>query len=328
MSVADKVRAIDEGDHVKFKGTPSRLMLISLALGLIAAACGGSSAGGSKGTVNIAVNPWVGYTADAAVVAYVLEKKMGYKVVLKDLKEDVSWAGFETGEVDVILENWGHPDLEAKYITDKKVAMDAGSTGNEGLIFWAVPGWMSDKYPDIVDYKNLNKYADLFKTSESGKLGQFLGTDPSYVQYDEALIKNLGLNFKVSFTGSEPATVQAIKTAVEQKTPLLFYWWDPHWLNAQVKLTKIQLPAYTTGCDADKEKVACDYPITNLNKIISVKFNDKGGDASKLIKNFKWTNADQNAVANDITNNGMTAEQAAKKWVDANQAKIKVWLAK
>lgn len=311
---------------MKYKGAGSRLAVASLAFGLIVAACSGGSGGGSKGTVNIAVNPWVGYTADAAVVAYVLEKKMNYKVVLKDLKEDVSWAGFETGEVDVILENWGHPDLEAKYITEKKVAIDVGSTGNEGVIFWAVPGWMAEKYPDITDWQNLNKYADLFKTSESGDLGQFLGTDPSYVQYDEALITNLKLNFKVSFTGSETATVQAIKTAVEQKKPLLFYWWDPHWLNAQVKLVQIKLPAYTPGCDADKEKVACDYPVTNLNKIISAKFSDKGGDAAKMIRNFTWTNADQNSVANDITNNGMTAEQAAKKWVDANEATWKAWI--
>ena len=76
--------------------------------------------------MNIAVNPWVGYTADAAVVAYILKEKMGYTVKQKDLKEDVSWQGFDTGEVDVILENWGHPDLEKIYITDKKVAMDAG----------------------------------------------------------------------------------------------------------------------------------------------------------------------------------------------------------
>ena len=51
---------------------------------------------------------------------------MGYTVEKKDLKEDVSWQGFESGEVDVILENWGHPDLEELYVTDKKVAIDAG----------------------------------------------------------------------------------------------------------------------------------------------------------------------------------------------------------
>lgn len=304
----------------------SLVALVAL-VALVVAACGGGAAStGPKGTVNIAVNPWVGYTADAAVVAYVLKEKMGYQVNLKDLKEDVSWQGFDSGEVDVILENWGHPDLEKIYITEKKVAMDAGQTGNVGVIGWYVPKWLADANPDITDAKNLGKYADLFKTSESGDKGQFLGTDPSYVQYDEALVKNLGLNFKVIFTGSENATIEAIKTAVTQKKALLFYWWDPHWLNSQVELTRIGLPAYTAGCDADKEKVACDYPETPLNKIISTKFNTSGGDAATMIKKFNWTNADQNLVADAITNGGMTPEQAAKKWVDEHEAAWKAWL--
>jgi glycine betaine/proline transport system substrate-binding protein len=190
-----------------------------------------------------------------------------------------------------------------------------------------VPKWFADEHPDVVsDFKNLNKYADLFKTSESGDLGQFLGTDPSYVQYDEALVENLGLNFKVIFTGSENATIEAIKQAVAQKKPLLFYWWDPHWLNSQVALTRINLPAYTAGCDADKEKVACDYPETPLNKIISVKFNTSGGDAATMIKKFSWTNADQNSVADAITNGGLTPEAAAKAWVDAHESVWKAWL--
>jgi glycine betaine/proline transport system substrate-binding protein len=303
-------------------------LALGVALAVAAAACNTGSQGSAapKGTVNIAVNPWVGYTADAAVVAYILKEKMGYTVNLKDLKEDVSWQGFESGEVDAILENWGHPDLEKIYITEKKVAVDAGQTGNVGVIGWYVPKWMSDEHPDIVDSANLNKYADLFKTSESGAMGQFLGTDPSYVQYDEALVTNLKLNFKVIFTGSENATIEAIKQAVNQKKALLFYWWDPHWLNSQVQLTRIKLPAYTAGCDTDKEKVACDYPETPLNKIISTKFQSSGGAAAQLIKNFKWTNADQNSVADMITNQNMTPEAAAAKWVTANEAVWKAWI--
>jgi glycine betaine/proline transport system substrate-binding protein len=304
-----------------------RLAAVLAVVGLIAAACGtGTGGGGSKGTVNIAVNAWVGYEADTAVVAYLLEKELGYTVNQKDLAEDVSWQGFESDEIDVILENWGHPDLEQTYITEKKVAMDAGQTGNVGIIGWFVPGWMVEQYPDIIDWQNLNKYADLFKTSESGDLGQFLGTDPSYTQYDEALATNLGLNFKVIFSGSEGATVEAIKQSDAQKKPLLLYWWDPHWLNAQIKMVQIKLPPYTAGCDADLEKVACDYPAYNLNKIVRVKFNETGGDAATFIRNFNWTNDDQNQVAEYIQSQGLKPEDAAKKWVDANEAVWKAWL--
>jgi glycine betaine/proline transport system substrate-binding protein len=290
---------------------------------------GGSSAEpGGGGTVNIAINPWVGYEANAAVVAYLLENELGYTVVKKDLKEDVSWQGFETGEVDVIIENWGHPDLEKKYIDEDKVAQNAGDTGNVGIISWYVPGWMVEQYPDITDSSNLNKYADMFKTSESGDLGQFLGSDPSYVQYDEALIKNLDLNFKVIFSGGEAATVTAFQQAVTDKKPLIGYFWDPHWLHSQIKLERVKLPAFTDGCDADLEKVACDYPEYALNKIVSTKFATEGGKAFELVRNFKWTNEDQNLVSDYITNQSMSAEDAAKKWIDENDAVWSTWMPK
>jgi glycine betaine/proline transport system substrate-binding protein len=315
------------------KSSIRRLAVVVAGAGVVLAACsstGGSPAasggGGGAGTVNMAINPWVGYEANAAVVGYLLENQLGYTVVEKDLKEDVSWQGFETGEVDVIIENWGHPDLEKKYIDEDKVAQNAGDTGNVGIIAWYIPKWMADENPDITDSANLNKYAELFKTSESGDLGQFLGSDPSYVQYDEALIENLDLNFKVIFSGGEAATVTAFQQAVKDKKPLIGYFWDPHWLHSQIDLVRVNLPAYTEGCDADLEKVACDYPEYALNKIVSTKFATEGGKAYELVKNFTWTNEDQNLVSDYITNQDMTAEAAAKKWVEENEAKWKAWI--
>ena len=87
------------------------------------------------------------HEANAAVVKSLLEDKLGYTVTATPLAEEVAWQGFETGEVDVILENWGHPDLEKKYITDKGVAQDAGRNGVDGIIGWYVPQWMADGVP-------------------------------------------------------------------------------------------------------------------------------------------------------------------------------------
>jgi glycine betaine/proline transport system substrate-binding protein len=178
----------------------------------------------------------------------------------------------------------------------------------------------------MADWHNLNKYADLFKTSESGDKGQFLGSDPTFVQYDEALIANLGLNFKDVFSGSEAATITAFQQADKNKTPLIGYFYDPQWLLSEIKLVQIHLPAYTPGCDADLKKVACDYPPYVLNKIVRTKFLDTGGDAATFIKNFKWENADQNSVADAITNKAMSPEDAAKQWIDANPTKWAAWM--
>jgi glycine betaine/proline transport system substrate-binding protein len=323
------------------RSRPARLRAGAVAgavLALAVAGCGGatvdsesddaqaSASGKACGTINIAVNPWVGYEANAAVVGHVAEKELGCTVTKKDLKEEVSWQGFGTGEVDVVLENWGHPELVKKYIDGDKTAVDLGPTGNDGVIGWYVPPWMAQQYPDITDWKNLNKYASLFKTSESGNQGQFLDGDPSFVTNDEALVKNLKLNFKVVYSGSEAALITAFRQAEAKKTPLIGYFYEPQWFLAEVPLVKVNLPPYTTGCDAVPAKVACDYPPYELNKIASSKFVASGSPAVDLVKKFQWTNEDQNLVAKYITVDKMSPEDAAKKWVDENPDKVKAWL--
>lgn len=314
------------------------LVVTAIAVGL--AGCGGAkigsttaaatpAAGGAKaacGTVNLAVNPWVGYEANAAVITELAQSKLGCTVTKKDLKEEVAWQGFSTGEIDAVVENWGHDDLKKKYIEGQKVAVEVGPTGNKGVIGWYVPPWLAKKYPDITDSKNLNKYAAMFKTSESGGKGQVLDGDPSFVTNDGALVKNLGLNYKVVYAGSEAALITAFRQAEAKKTPLLGYFYDPQWFMSEVPLVKVNLPAYKTGCDANAEKVACDYPLYQLDKIVSKKLADSGSPAYQLIKNFSWGNADQNVVAKYIAEDKMSPADAAKKWIAANPDKVGAWL--
>ncbi|MFI7438736.1 ABC transporter substrate-binding protein [Nonomuraea indica] len=316
-----------------------RAAALATGAGLLLTACGGAKVGevqtgassaasgqGGCGTVNLAINPWVGYEANAAVIAHVAEKQLGCTVVKKDLKEEVAWQGFGTGEVDAIVENWAHDDLKKKYIDEQKVAVNAGPTGNKGVIGWYVAPWMAKKYPDITDWKNLNKYASLFKTSESDGKGQLLDGDPSFVTNDGALVKNLKLDYKVVYAGSETALITAFRQSERQQKPVLGYFYEPQWFLSELRLVKVNLPAWTEGCDADPEKVACDYPPYELDKIVSKKFADSGSPAYTLVKNFTWTNDDQNLVAKYIAEDKMKPEEAAAKWVADNPDKVKAWL--
>jgi glycine betaine/proline transport system substrate-binding protein len=308
----------------------------------LVAACGDSSieeetqeneeqaawGGGDCGELNMAINPWVGYEASAYVVGTVAEQSLGCSVNYKKLKEDVSWQGFGTGEVDVVIEDWGHPDLEKKFFegSGDGSAMDFGPNGNVGIIGWYVPGWLAEEHPDILDWENLNKYSDEFATSESGGKGQFLGSDPSYVQFDEAIIENLGLDFQVTFSGGEAATITAFQQAQENEEWLIGYFWEPQYIHAEVPMEKVALPPYEEGCQDDPAEVDCDYPETPLKKIVSTEWADSGEPSVDLVKNFEWTNEDQNQVASYITSDGMSPEDAAAKWVEDNQDKVDAWL--
>ena len=307
---------------------------LALLSALALAACGSTSAitpppgvqRSACGTVSIAVNPWVGYEANVAVVSYLLKTELGCTVVEKDLTEDASWEGLAAGQVDLILENWGHDDLKKRYIDDRKVAVEQGLTGNKGLIGWYVPPWLAKEHPEVTDYRKLNDYADLFRTPKSGDRGQFLAGDPSFVTNDAALIKNLDLDFTVVYSGSEDALIEAFRTAEKERKPLIGYFYAPQWLLSEIPLVHVPLPVYKPGCDADPKTVACDYQPYDLDKIARKAFVDSGSPAADLVKNFRWTNEDQNAVARDITVGKLSRDAAAKRWLDKNRPTWEKWL--
>ena len=296
----------------------------------VASGSGSATASASKaacGTVNLAVNPWVGYQADAAVFAQVARTRLGCTIVTKDLKEQVSWQGFGTGEVDLILENWGHEDLAKKFITEQKVAVDLGETGNKGIIGWYVPPWLAKEHPEVLDWTKLNANAQNFKTSESAGKGQLLDGDPSYVTNDAALVKNLKLDYTVVQGGSETSLIQSFRQAEAHKTWLLAYFYEPQWFFNELKLVRVNLPAHTPGCDTDPAKVACDYPPYNLNKVARAAFVTSGSPAAALAKAFRWTNEDQNDVSRSIAVDKLSPEDAAKKWIEAHSSTVDAWLA-
>jgi glycine betaine/proline transport system substrate-binding protein len=327
---------------MKIHDKSARLAVVAAFSALALTACGGGTieqqteeaaseaaqAGGECGELNMAINPWVGYEASAYVVGTVAQQKLGCTVNYKDLKEDVSWQGFGTGEVDVVIEDWGHPDLEKKFFegSGDGSATDFGANGNVGIIGWYVPPWLAKAHPDILDWKNLNKYSSEFATSESGGKGQFLGSDPSYVQFDEAIISNLGLDFQVVFAGGEAASISAFQKAEKNKEWLIGYFWEPQYIHAEIPLQKVELPPYKPGCQDDPAKVACDYPETPLKKVVSTEWAQSDSTSVDLVKNFKWTNDDQNLVAKYITADGMSPEDAAAKWVEDNPDKVDAWL--
>src|SRR4051794_17095879 len=165
---------------MRVRRTHAVLAALATTSALALSACGGDSIENAKeptsgkdcGDVNMAVNPWVGYEADAHVVGYLAETKLGCKVNYKDLDEQVSWKGFGNGSVDVVIENWGHPELQAKYMTDKGgdgTAVDAGLTGKDGGIGWDVPPRVGGKKPGNTPRDKPKKNAHPFQNPGAGE---------------------------------------------------------------------------------------------------------------------------------------------------------------
>ena len=197
----------------------------------------------------------------------------------------------------------------SKFFAEKGdgTATDFGPQGNVGIIGWFVPPWLAEEHPDILDYNNLNKYAKEFATSESGGKGQFLGADPSYVQFDEAIVSNLGLDFKVVFSGSEAASIEAFRKAEENKEFLIGYFYEPqYFIRRGAAASGSRCRRTRTAARTTRRRSRATTPRPILKKIVSTEWAESGSSSVDLVQNFSWTNEDQNVVAGYISADGMS----------------------
>ena len=275
------------------------------------------------GEWGIAMHPWVGYTASAQVVTNVAQDALGCTIEQTQLDEaGVTYDAMEAGSTDVVIEDWGGGRWQEW--VDRGAVVEVGNNGNVGLIGMYVPQWMCEEYPDISDSANLNKYAELFVTPESGGKGAWYEGPPGYTTIGEKMIEANGLNFKAINTGSEQALIDVLTKGQNDKEAVLAYFYEPQNFLAKVPLCRVNFPE-NDWTDAAAASGLTDYPKTELKKLASAELMNSGSPFATLIQNFTWTNEDQNQVALDIES-GMTPQEAAQKWIDANPDKVAAWL--
>jgi glycine betaine/proline transport system substrate-binding protein len=307
------------------------LLLLALLLPLLAA-CATIAPVAPKATIKLAENPWTGSSVNVHVAKILLEQELGYPVEIVTIDENAQWAALASGDLSATLEIWpsGHAENVAQYIDGQKVVENLGPLGVVGKISWYVPSYLVEQNPAAASWEGLQDpaVAALFATAETGEAGQFLAGDPSWVQYDGDIIKNLGLNFQVVQSGSEQAVLAALDAAYSRQEPLLFYFWTPHSVHAKYELTPVALPAYSAECYAGAESggVACDYPEDVLFKAAWSGLAAQSPDAYQLLKNMQYGNDDQIAMIAATELEGKEAAVAAQDWVTANESVWRAWL--
>jgi len=290
---------------------------------------------GAQTTITLAVNNWNGAAANSAVAAALLESELGYEVVRIDIDENAQWPAINTGDIDASLEVWpsGHAQDVIDFIDNPEANVDnAGLLGPVGKIGWFIPTYMVDQHPELATWEGFAdpELASLFATAETGDKGQFLGGDPSFVQFDEAIINNLDLPLEVVYAGSEAAILAAVDAAYSRQEPILVYLWTPHSAFNAYDLTNVLLPEYTDECGEAAanapDQVDCDYPADHLFKIISANLSEDAPDADHFLRAMSYTSADQIAMLAAIENDGQSVDDAAADWIAANEDVWSAWL--
>ncbi len=311
-----------------------KLLLTAVVIALVAAACGGDGGTGSDETITLIVNPWTASRLNAEVAANIIEAEFGNQVELTEVNEnDAMFTGMADGTLDAVLEIWpsGVTDAETAYFDEGSV-VNIGELGAVGKIGWFVPSYVIDEHPELATWEGFQdpELAGIFATAETGDMGRFLGTDPSYSQYDEQIIANLGLPMEVVFSGSEPATVAEVDARVAANEPIVLYWWTPTAAVAKYDLVNVELPPYTEECGASAAAgdggVDCDYPEDVIFKAASALLEEKAPDVFAFLQNFSLSTEDQLAMLPAVEIDGDDPAAVAAEWVANNEDKWRAWL--
>jgi glycine betaine/proline transport system substrate-binding protein len=274
-------------------------------------------------------NAWTASALNVAIAKILIEENLGNAVELTAIDENTMFAGLAAGDLDACLELWpsGISAEEQAYIDDGEI-VEIGKLGVVGQIGWYVPRYVQEQYPETATWEAFldPEVAREFASPETGDLGRFLGTDPSYSQYDEAIIENLGLNLQVVYSGSEAATVAALDSAVAAEEPILLYWWVPTATQAKYDLVEVELPQYTDECYADPAAVACAYPEDVLVKVASPQLAEKDAAVSNFLAWFTMTYDEQLAMLPAVEIDGEPAADIAAQWVADNEDTWTAWL--
>ncbi|MFD2114507.1 glycine betaine ABC transporter substrate-binding protein [Paenibacillus yanchengensis] len=305
----------------KKKWTVLSSLLVIVAL---LAACGGggggagnSNANGNNGgssnpspnaskEIKLAYVAWDSEIASTNVVREVLEQKLGYKVTMLQVDAGPMWAGISDGSADAMVAAW-LPTTHEEYVKMNEGKFeDLGENMSGTKLGFVVPSYM-----------DINSIEDLTDEIGSSLNYTITGIEPGagIMGTAEKVFEEYGLKDKWTLLESSSAAMtKELERAYAAEEPIVVTGWTPHWKFAKMDLKYLEDPKAVFGQD---EKI---------HTIVRTGLKEDAPEAYAFLDKFNWEAADMEKVMIDIAE-GVSPEEAAKTWVDANSDKVDSWLA-
>ena len=283
------------------------------------------------GVLKTAVNDWTGGAVMCEIVHQIAENEMGYKVKRITMPSGPGRdEAIRAGDLDYGCELWpSYSTTIQKYVKEfggDGSMLKISDSGVIGVSSYYIPRYLVEgddaKAPDLKSWKDMNKYADLFKTLETGEKGRLLGCPAASWQCEDTKrMEMLGLNFAAVELGSEAAHWAEMQAAYKRKEPFIAYAWEPHWIHAALDLVRVELPEHS-----DDKWPATGWPEDVTFNYANPKFIEENPKMEGLLKNFRLTNEEQAPMILAVDVDGKDMKDVVAQWLKDNEAKWKAWL--
>lgn len=281
-----------------------KALILLMSTILISIGFSGTTLAKDKKT-EIAYVEWSSATAASNVVKAVLEEKMGYDCELTSVSAAAMWQATASGDVDGFVCAW-LPTLHQHYykrVQDKVIDLGPNLVGTKiGLV---VP-----TYVTIDSIDQLNAHAKKFD-------GKIIGIDPGagIMSTTEKAIEDYNLNDLTLMEGAGAMMTAVLKDSIKNNEWVVVTGWTPHWMFARFDLKYLDDPKNVYGGSE------------NIATVVRKNLKADDPDLYAFLDNFKWETEDINQVM-DWIEDGATPEEAAKRFVRENDARVESWLPK
>lgn len=236
-----------------------------------------------------------------AVANFVIKKGYGCETEIVTGTAMATETALSNNDLQIFMEQWvGRNAAQEKGVKAGKIKqVGAPIVGaNDG---WFVPDYVvhgdpahgiKPLAPDLKSVADLAKYKDVFADPEDISKGRFLNCPVGWTCELENSQKIKAYKLTDSFTnfrtGTGAALNSAIVSAVERRTPVLFYYWAPTPLLSKYKFIKLQEPDFNEDCYKTLRDKANNAPCgsASLPIKIVVGMNARFHDADPVLVDF------------------------------------------
>jgi glycine betaine/proline transport system substrate-binding protein len=287
----------------------------------------------STDPIKIITNNWTSQLVLANVVGQLLQSK-GYNVEYKSSDTQLQYTALAAGDMDFQVEVWEGSQAES---FDKALAAGAVDLGAHEAVTredWWYPKYVKEVCPGLPDWKALDACAAKFATAETGGKGRFVGPPADWGKHYSERIQALKMNFQEVPVGQAATLWAELQAAVDRKEPVVLFNWTPNFIEAKFEGEFVEFPTYEPACLTDAKWGSnpdsvydCGAPAKGyLKKAGSKQLMEKWPKAAEMLKKVNFTNPQIAAAAAMVDVEGLTPEDAAKKWIAENEATWKAWV--
>ncbi|WMW23870.1 glycine betaine ABC transporter substrate-binding protein [Methanolobus sediminis] len=244
---------------------------------------------------------WDGEIASTNVMKLVLEQA-GYDVEIIAVDAGALYQGLADSQFDFTTSAW-LPQTQKNYWETYGDDIDSVAVNLEDCRI----GLVVPTYVTIDSIEELNDNKDMFD-------GEIIGIDPGagIMSTTETAIENYSLDYTLISSSSAGMTAE-LKSSIADEKWVVVTLWSPHWAFNSFDLKYLDDPNGVYG--------QADHVETLARKELAKDDPELYG----IISRFHWTHDDIQSVMSDLAD-GVPEEEAAQKWVDANQDKVNEWL--